>query len=339
MHEVKAVPAGNEFDAWFDIVLKQNARPHWLTSDGAESDVILSTRARVMRNLDGLPFPHRCNLAQLDEVQRLVRNAATPLIERRLVPDVERAILAGSRLVSVDFPWGARGRSVFVDPQRAVALMANEEDHLRIQAVLAGLDVEGASALANHVEAALGERLNFSWQANNGYLAASAPNAGTGARLGVMAHVPASRLIGLPDWGPEIEVRGFMGEVTTGLGAYLQVSSVSLGPRELAEVLEHLIEYERNRRGELDPRLLESKVQESQDRLSSREGTNLWDAVSCLSWLRLGSVFGKIERTPRELDTLLALLVIGPHDEPETNLRRTRLMSRFLELTLPWATS
>lgn len=339
MREVK--PPQEEFDVWFDVVLRLNAAPHWLSPDAPASEVVLSSRARLMRNLAGLPFPHACTRAELEIVQRRVGEALTRLgwSERRSVSDAEKAVLVGSRLVSPDFGWGQPGRSAFLSPAREACVMANEEDHIRIQAVMPGFSLESALRIAEAVEHSLQETMEFAQDSEFGHLAASVSNAGSGRRLGAMLHLPCTALSGAAPSGADFDVRGLLGEMSTGIGAFVQVSSTSLEPSELQSRIALLIDKEHDSRRRLGTEILERRVEVALERIQVAEGLNLQEAVNAVSWLRAGAVSGLFPRSLRELDSLLALLNIGPMDEPTTNLRRQRLMRRFLELTLPWPAS
>ena len=203
-----------DFDVWFDAVLRQVNRPAWLKGDAPYSEVAISSRARLMRNLEGFFFPHRCSRQELEEVRRLVKDAVAPprrqplegrarksdistqFEERQRISDAERAMLVGSRLISPEFPWQSPGRSVYLSGDRASAIMVNEEDHLRIQAVVPGLSPGLALSTAESVEKVLTGVMQFAYDAEFGYLSASASNLGSGKRVGAMLH-----LIGLAECG------------------------------------------------------------------------------------------------------------------------------------------
>ncbi len=362
-----------DFDKWFDAVLRLNRRPAWLSGDAPHHDVAVSSRARLMRNLAGFPFPGRCAPRRLEKVQSLVRHelmlspgplppgdgraggahspnrpktAATDSLpifeERKNVSQAERAMLVGSRLVSPEFLWEAPGRSVFLNADRSVAIMVNEEDHLRIQCVTAGLSPETAQLTTQDSERALAKSLEFAQDHEFGYMAASPYNAGEGLRVGVMLHMPAltaerrvsTILETLRKRG--FEVRGLLGERSTGLGAYVQISTTRRTAGELILSVRHLIDREREARIRLSPAWIATAVESALQRTWAKDGLSLAGATRLLGRLRLGALRGLLDRHPRGLDALLALVCYGDPDKPSANRRRAHLVRRYLELTLEW---
>jgi protein arginine kinase len=341
MQEVKPP---EECDAWVDAVLRQNSRPYWLEGDAPQGDVALSSRARLMRNLAGFSFPNRATRRELETVQAAARSAiegfeGVAFTERSNVSRAEAAVLVGSRLVSPDFQWGAPGRSIFLDASRSISVMVNEEDHLRIQAVTPGFSPGFALGLLQKVESVLSDAMQFA-QGPVGYLATFPSNSGKGRRVGAMLHLIGFALSGRkPDLGNGFEVRGLLGESSTGLGSFVQVSTPQREPSELQAGIEHLMSEERKMRQEIGEHKLREGVDQALEQMQGSGGLSLWKATNLVSWLRLGACYGVYDRSQRELDALLALLTLGPPDEPTTNVRRKRLVARFLELTLPWASS
>ena len=128
-------------------------------------------------------------------------------------------------------------------------------------------------------------------------------------------------------------------ETSTGFGAFVQVSSTTATPMELEAAVKLLIAKERGARQQIEPEELAGYVASAREQIDAEDGLTLQEAINILSTLRLGTVYGQFERTPREMDALLAILSFGPPDEPTTNLRRARLMRRFLSSTLPWSPS
>ncbi|RYD03180.1 hypothetical protein N752_20295 [Desulforamulus aquiferis] len=61
--------------------------------------------------------------------------------------------------------------------------MVNEEDHLRIQCLLPGLQLKECWDLANTVDDGLEVGLNFAFSEEKGYLTSCPTNVGTGSGL------------------------------------------------------------------------------------------------------------------------------------------------------------
>jgi protein arginine kinase len=337
----KSTRMTDEFDPWLDAVMRQAIAPAWLVGDSPHSDVAVSSRARIMRNLAGFSFPHKASRPELEAVEREVRSALADdgFSPVENLPEVQRAVLVGSRLISPDFDPNAPGRVLLLSEDRTVAIMVNEEDHLRIQAVTAGYSVESAASAASAAEQRLGKRLSLARDAEFGFLSSSISNAGSGHRFGVMLHLGALAATGkanaavkeVDDAG--FEVRGLLGERSPGLAGFVQVSTTGNDTEELFARLDVLINQEREARSALHEQKLRDGVESAQGRIEAQEGIDMETATRAIGWLRLGALRGIVEHHPRRLDALLTLILFGSADDPPTNRRRSRLFRRSLGLT------
>src|SRR5579872_1181420 len=142
----------NEADSWRSMVLQSMPTVAWLGPDAPNSDVVLSSRCRLMRNLVGHRFPHAAPPDELIEIEGTVldavRRSEIPLERLRGITIAERDYLVGCRLVSPDFAWQSTGRALLLDKPRMVSLMINEEDHIRLQAITGGWAVDKARTSA-----------------------------------------------------------------------------------------------------------------------------------------------------------------------------------------------
>ena len=178
----------------------------WYESDGERSDVVISTRIRLARNLNGYPFPHLMSQAQMKEVNEKVRDALiggnTALrdrfryIEAEKLSPVELASLAGRHLISPEFAGKPDGRAILLMDDESVCIMLNEEDHVRIQVMGSGMQLEKAYDMADKIDSILDETLNFAFDEELGYLTSCPTNLGTGMRASLMLHLPASEADG-----------------------------------------------------------------------------------------------------------------------------------------------
>ncbi|MEW5884242.1 MAG: hypothetical protein AB1725_08485 [Armatimonadota bacterium] len=334
------MPEPEAFDSWLETILKGVRPPFWLVGDAPWRDVVLSSRVRLMRNLDGFPFPHRASGQELDEVRRLTTRS-TPLEERTGASDAERAVLVGSRLVSPQFPWGARGRAVLLNAERSLAVMVNEEDHLRLQAVTPGLSPMYADGLVADVESNLGKELRFARSDELGYLAASPLNTGEGRRVGIMAHLAGLACTGrigeLVDRLEQdgFEVRGPLGEGSPGWGGLVQISSTSKSPRELYEGARCWIDQELQSRHRLERSFVKYRISEVSATISESESLTTHQAVRLLGWLRLGALTGALDLDVRSIDAIASVVWLGDDDSAWCS-RRARVLKQFDRFSSAW---
>src|SRR5229473_3270772 len=165
----------------------------WLRGTGPESDIVISTRIRLARNLAAFPFTNRATVAQKSELESLLRDRVTRLELPQPLKYVSVAALSTveRQLVSRELANGEGPRGVAFDDREAVSLMVNEEDQLRLQVMRSGLDLEQAWHEIDHVDDLLEAKVSYAWHETFGYLTACPTNVGTGLRASVMVHLPA----------------------------------------------------------------------------------------------------------------------------------------------------
>ncbi|MHB9146644.1 MAG: protein arginine kinase [Symbiobacteriia bacterium] len=311
------------------------ALSRWMDGTGPENDVVLSSRIRLARNLEGVPFPHLLEPAQAETLLRDAQKATTEFNRYgflgkvgfyRLadVAPVERQMLVEKHLISPAQAEDVQYKAVVLSEDESVSIMVNEEDHLRIQCLFPGLQLQETWSLANRVDDAFEQSLSFAFSEVRGYLTACPTNVGTGMRASVMMHLPALSLTNqagrvLNSVGQlGVAVRGLYGEGTEALGNIFQVSNqITIGRSEV-EIIDHLsavvtkiIDQERQARGALqrDAReQVEDKVSRAFGLLTSARIMTSDEAMRLLSDVRLGINLGMIKEVP--LRTMNELLVM-----------------------------
>jgi len=319
----------------------------WLREGGPMHDVVISSRIRLARNLAGVAFLSRCNATQRADIERRLREQilqAQPAAEMFYVDvaassEIDRQLLVERHLISRQHALGiepsAKGnagrkhsnhaRGVAVGGGETLAIMVNEEDHLRLQVLRSGLQLEQAFEDIGRADNLLEERLDFAYHTRYGYLTACPTNVGTGMRVSVMLHLPALKMTG------EIEkvfaaardmhlaVRGLYGEGTEASGDFFQVSNqTTLGCSEQQiveefrnQILPAFIEYEKRARASLLARnriAVEDKIARAMAILRSARLITSEETMYLLSLVRLGINEGLIESVdPRTMNELFLL--------------------------------
>lgn len=326
----------------------------WLRGQGDASDVVLSSRVRVARNLAGFPFVTTASRVDRTQILDLCRRRllALPAGEGRRVLWVdlhtasaeERDLLVERQLISRNHAKGKiqtinggsgggpdepRGVAVLL-PEERVSVMVNEEDHLRIQSIRAGLALDECLSDVDSVDDELEKSLDFAFHKRFGYLTACPTNVGTGLRLSVMLHLPGLKMTGelekatraAHDMG--LAVRGFYGEGSEAAGEFYQVSNqTTLGKsdavllRELNdEIIPRLVGYERLAR----QKLLTDRRESTHDAVARALGTlrharllRSSEAMELLGLVRLGVVGGLLPEVKLEQVHALLLAVQPGH--------------------------
>ncbi len=290
--------------------------PEWLNPDSPHSDVVVSCRVRLARNLSYMPFCHRATGQQLRRIVALIAPAveSCPQMARAQVQSLdemtlqERGLLVEEHVISKELAGRGEGRAVVHVPGSSVSVMINEEDHLRIQSLDAGLQLGRAYERAGELEDALNEQIEFAFSDTFGYLTACPTNVGTGMRASVMLHLPGltltKRLAGLLSSVTEkgYAIRGFQGEGTDSRGDLYQLSNqrtLGLTESEIIETLERetdrILEQEQGARAALmnqQRRRCEDLVWRAVGTLQHVRILSYEELMTLLSQVRLGVALG-----------------------------------------------
>jgi len=289
-----------------------NSTNQWLNGDGPEADIVFSSRVRLARNLRDFVFPLWAKSSVLKDVSEIVLDAVKRsnyfkdayLINMSELSLKERRFLLERHLISVEFTEKGDYRFLVVQRGEIISLMINEEDHLRLQSILSGLQIMEAWRLCDRVDDELGEDLKYAFLPQLGYLTSCPTNTGTGMRASCMVHLPglvATRKVGelvknISQLG--LVARGLYGEGTESQGDFFQISNqVTLGLREeeivnnVERVTRQVVEQEKKAREVLLKRnetQLRDQVGRAYGILTNAHMISSREAIELLSKLRLG---------------------------------------------------
>ncbi|TQR17265.1 protein arginine kinase [Psychrobacillus soli] len=298
-----------------------NSISSWMAGDGEHSDIVMSTRIRLARNLNGYRFPlaftedeaHKIDQSVsatlLDANEDLQMNFSS--IQIKDLSELSRQVLVEKHLISPKLANSPMTGSSLISDDEAVSVMVNEEDHIRIQCLFPGLQIQEAYMQADAIDRVLEKELSYAFDEQFGYLTSCPTNTGTGLRASVMMHLPAltitkqmNRIITIISRLGMV-VRGIYGEGSEALGNVYQVSNqTTLGKSEediiadLQSITEQIIQKEREARDALlkhSANTLEDRLYRSLGTLSYARIMTTEEAAKCLSDVRLGIDMGLIE--------------------------------------------
>ncbi len=309
----------------------------WLTTEDEFSDSVLSSRVRLARNIRGYRFPHRASHEELSAVIKRVKNVCPKCpslenaryIEIQKLSDLECKYLVERRQASPQLIESDSPSLLILSESEDLSIMVNEEDHLRIQCVEAGLGIDSAWEKITRLDDELEESLDVCYSREFGYLTSCPTNIGTGLRVSVFVHLPGLSLRGkidsvlerLPD--SEIAIRGFCGEGSESIGNIYQISNQpTLGRTEsnvisrIIQTAKQLIELERDARVTLLEKsrvTVEDAVFRALGLLKHARVISSFEAMDLLSTLRLGSELGLVKEISRLAVSQLIVLVQPGH--------------------------
>ncbi len=289
----------------------------WLDTTGPHSDIVLSTRVRIARNLQGFPFPVRTRASDRTAVLATIREAVE---SKSLLPDAVfieieglssrlRELLLERHLVSREL-IGQNGAeppaagALVISAREPVGLMINEEDHLRLQSLTSGFNPEDTWQRVDQLDEKLGSELSYAFHHEFGHLTSCPTNCGTGLRTSVLIHLPGLVLTkeinkvlqGISQVG--LTFRGLYGEGSEVVGNLFQVSNQTTLGKSETDLIDHLqkiagqvIEYERRARAVLlrdAPNVIEDKVWRAFGLLRYGRSLAFDEMMNLLSGVRLG---------------------------------------------------
>ena len=295
----------------------------WLTGTGEESDVVISSRVRLARNAAGHRFMSRASLderrelaAKLhDAVARACREWDIEYLDLEALSSIDRLLLVERHLISKEHAEAEGPRGVAVANDETVTVMVNEEDHLRMQVIEGGFEIDRAWERINRIDDAIEAEVPYAFDGQYGYLTACPTNVGSGLRASVMLHLPAltmtRELQRVFTAAAKIDfiVRGLYGEGTQGQGDFFQVSNQKTLGRSEAEIVRNLsvvipqiIRYERKVRLTLfkeHRRQVEDRLWRAYGILANARLVSSEEALHLLSQLRMGVNLGLV----KDIDT------------------------------------
>ena len=200
---------------------------NWYLQNGKESDVVVSSRVRLVRNLKEFNFPNSYTKEEakeiLDKIKTIVPSLGYGLkfINLEDIDDITKISLIEKHLISPDFGMSKKeNTAILINEDENICIMINEEDHIRMQVFNSGFDIENLMNLAIEIDEKLSELVNYAYNDKYGFLTSCPTNLGTAARCSVMVHLPALTLTGnitkvlnvVNNFG--MNIRGIYGEGT-----------------------------------------------------------------------------------------------------------------------------
>ena len=342
----------------------ESALSSWMKEEGPDSDIVLSSRVRLARNFRDYEFPTVFTQQEGTAILNLMKEklSGSPgsdnleLLEMAALQPLDKRVLVEKHLISPNLAESPYGGCLLSEDEK-ISIMVNEEDHLRIQCLLPGLQLTGVLDKANAVDDWIEGQVDYAFDEEHGYLTSCPTNVGTGLRASVMMHLPGLALTRqLNQIVPAMSklglvVRGIYGEGSEALGNIYQISNqITLGKTEqeivndLTSVVQQIIAQERSAREALVKTShiqLEDRICRSCGTLRNARIIETKEAATCISDVRLGIDIGFLKEIPKTI--LNELMIVtqpgflqkyagGPLRPYERDVRRASMIRERLQL-------
>lgn len=309
----------------------------WLKGTGAHANIVMSSRIRLARNLATRPFPNKARKKELLDVLAAVQPVMAEIgyfkdsifLKINELDNVDKQFLIERHLMSHEHAANPEGKALVVSKEEILSVMVNEEDHMRIQVMKSGLDLDETWKIADVIDDTLSQKLDFAYSIHWGYLTACPTNTGTAMRGSVMLHLPA--LVMTKQINKVLNAisklsfasRGFYGEGTQASGNFYQISNqVSMGHTEqdviqnINGLISQIIEQEEQARQALvlqNKPILEDKIFRSYGVLKNAHIISSQETVELLSMVRLGIDLDIIKDVDRNAINELFIMIQPAH--------------------------
>ena len=324
-----------------------NHQSEWLKDTGPNSNIVISSRIRLARNLEKIPFPHWADKNKSEQAADAIIKAAlksdflktATVFNLAELDTIDKQFLVERHLMSYEHTQKPDHKAVIVDDQEIVSIMVNEEDHIRMQVMQSGFNLFEAWNIINEIDDALAKELTFAFMPEWGYLTACPTNTGTGMRGSVMLHLPALVMTRAIDRvlaaiaKLSFTTRGLYGEGTQAMGNFFQISNqVALGLSEddivsnINGLIRQVIDQENQAREAMlskNKALLEDRVNRSLGILKSAHIISSQETIELLSMVRLGCDLGMMKDIQRSRINELFILTQPAHLQKAENKKLT----------------
>ncbi len=309
----------------------------WLKGPGPNSEIVISSRIRLARNLAAYPFPHFASEKQLEGVLSDFESSYRSIdyfkgaiyLRMKDLDSIDKQLLIERHLISREHVVSPVYKSVLIGDREIISIMVNEEDHLRIQILQSGFNLQDTWRLADRIDEELESKLDFAYLSELGYLTCCPTNVGTGLRASCMVHLPClvmtkqvnSIIHAISKLG--LTTRGLFGEGTESYGNFFQISNqVTLGHSEeeiidnLERIMRQMIGQEIAARRSIlsnQQQLLEDRIYRALGTLKNARLITTEETLGLLSEVRLGVDLDIIKTVSRNMLNELFIQIQPAH--------------------------
>lgn len=301
---------------------------YWYSTSAPQDDIVVSTRIRLARNLNGIPFHSKMKAEQFETVNKSVKKALLEtendfsdklkFIYMEDIPEFERYAMMERHIISREFALNYKNRAIIISDDESICIMLGEEDHIRIQVILGGLQLEKAYETAMKIDDILCKNLDIAFDERLGFLTECPTNLGTGLRASVMLHLPIAELKGeireISDSVSKLglTVRGMYGEGSKATASFYQLSNqITLGITEknaidnLKSITEQIIMMEKEYRKQISGIKLQDISMRALGVLQNARILSSDELTECISKIKLGMSAGLFELNVSPIELMI----------------------------------
>ncbi|HCH27908.1 MAG TPA: ATP--guanido phosphotransferase [Ruminococcaceae bacterium] len=335
---------------------------YWYNDNLGKNNIAVSTRVRIARNLNGIPFSSKMTLKDREQLNQTVKNALFPsdiadkfklkFIKMSDVPENERFAMTERHTISRQFAEDSNGKAIVISEDERISIMLGEEDHIRIQVISSGKKIEEMFSIANEIDDYFCSNCDVAYNKNLGFLTECPTNLGTGLRVSVMLHLPLlegyGKLPYLQEWVNKngFTIRGTYGEGSRADSSLYQLSNqITLGISEeqilksLGTIIDKIVGDESSLRQGLNKQKLEDDCFRSLYLLKGARIISSREMMALLSKVMIGINTGIIpEKSANPISILIncqpymLICKYGVDDTVERDVKRGKYLGENINI-------
>ena len=150
----------------------------WCDSEDLGKNILLSSRVRLARNLENYPFSTLLNKDQArDMISEVVDVFEEGMSSGKLnymsadnISDIDELANFEKNNISQYFLLNKNPKGFFINESESLSVMLNEEDHIRIQSICAGDDINNAFILSDNIDNVISSKIDYAFDDDFGFL-------------------------------------------------------------------------------------------------------------------------------------------------------------------------
>ena len=173
----------------------------WFEEVANDASNIVSSRVRLSRNWEEYKFPSRLEpdeartmIARLKQNFRDLGDRDGQFYEYEdleLMEKLDRTALRERRLLNRTLAEKTTPGGILCSEDERVSMVLNADDHIRLQVLASGLDLQECYAKADALDDYINEKIPYAFNEKYGYLTSYPTNVGTAMKASVVVHLPS----------------------------------------------------------------------------------------------------------------------------------------------------
>lgn len=289
----------------------------WYEHEETAGDIVISSRIRLARNFNDYLFADKISE---EDAAKMINSVAKRFetdypeefrcLYMKECSESGRNALKEKRVIT-SYLAGKNNGAVILSEDEGTSVLLNGEDHVRIQVLCNGMDIQSCFKKANEIDDYIDAHFDYAFDEKYGYKTTFPTNTGTGMKAGYTLHLPSlSDARRLNDISAELgrfglKFRTVYGDGQNGYGNLYQISTQkTLGQdereviKDLDDIVLQIVNQEKEQREHFykkDKIQMDDEIYKSYGVLKYARKLSLKDSMVLISELMTGISLGVLQ--------------------------------------------